>query len=644
MMPRSLQCLAATAFCLAIIPQTACVKTAKRSPAPGKRVIVLGIDGMDPKFLETHWSSLPNLDALRKKGDFKRLATTVPPQSPVAWSTFITGLDPNGHGIYDFIHRNPETALPYSSMAEASEAGSTLKIGPYILPLTQGTVKNFRKGRAFWDILAERGVPVNVIRMPTNFPPVECDGNSLSGMGTPDLRGTFGTFSFYTNKAGEKTRQVPGGQIFAANLQNGHTSLRIEGPPNTLREDRPRAFVQMDVDVDPSAPVARFQTGGVQFVLRQGEWSDWMPAAFPLIPGPFGSTLMSAPGMFRVYAKELQPGFQLYISPININPADPALPISSPVSYSKDLAKARGPFYTQGMAEDTAALRQGVLNREEYLSQTRLVAHEHLGLLDNALEQFQEGLLFFHFFGVDQNSHMLWGKYDRELLESYKLVDLALGRTLEKAGDATVIVMSDHGFSSFDRAVHLNSWLMQEGFLTLDDPANAGSDELFTHVDWTKTQAYALGLNGLYINLYGRERNGIVGPEEKDAVMKKLKERLLTFKDPDSSKPVIDTVYTTNERVLPGAFEQAPDLIVGYHASFRASWQTALGGIPKKTVEYNTEAWIGDHCIAAHIVPGVLLSNRQSRVADPKLADLTVTLLAEFGTAPGQGMKGRPIY
>lgn len=628
---------------LVAVFDSSCAKTAgapsKKNPMPGKRVIVLGIDGMDPKFLEAHWDSLPNLNALRKQGDFQRLATTVPPQSPVAWSTFITGLEPSGHGIYDFIHRNPETALPYSSMAEAAEAGRTLKIGPYILPLTQGKVKNFRKGRAFWDMLAELGVPVNVIRMPTNFPPVECDGYSLSGMGTPDLRGTFGTFSFYTDKAGEKMRQVPGGQIFPVERRDDHISIRIEGPPNTLREDRPRTAIPMEIDIDPKAAVARFETPGAKFILKQGEWSEWMPASFPLIPA-----LMDARGMYRVYAKQLHPGFELYVSPININPADPALPIAAPVSYSKDLAKARGPFYTQGMAEDTAALRQGVLNRQEYLSQTRLVAAEHLGLLDYALERFREGFLFFHFFGVDQNSHMLWGKFNEELLESYKLVDQALGRTLQKAGDATVIVMSDHGFSTFDRAVHLNAWLMKEGFLTLDDPANVGSAELFQHVDWTRTKAYALGLNGLYINLFGRERNGMVTPEDKEETMKKLKERLLAFKDPDTGKPVVDTVYFTSERVLPGALEQAPDLIVGYSESFRGSWQTALGAVPAKTVEDNTEAWVGDHCIAAHLVPGVLLSNRKSKVSDPRLADLPVTLLGEFGAGPGSGMKGRRLY
>src|SRR5438477_10252469 len=125
--------------------------------AASRRLIVLGIDGMDPGFLEAHWQSLPNLTRLRDQGDFRRLATTVPPQSPVAWSTVATGLDPGGHGIFDFIHRDPATRLPVSSMAEVSAPSRTLHIGPYLLPLTAGSVQSMRAGRTFWQILSERG-------------------------------------------------------------------------------------------------------------------------------------------------------------------------------------------------------------------------------------------------------------------------------------------------------------------------------------------------------------------------------------------------------------------------------------------------------------------------------------------------------
>ena len=184
--------------------------------AAGKRMIVLGVDGMDPVFLEAHWSSLPNLNRLRAQGDFRRLGTTVPPQSPVAWSSVITGMDPGGHGIFDFVHRNPATRMPMSSMAEVTEPTRTLPIGPYILPLAGGGVRSLREGRAFWQTLADQGIASRVIRMPANFQPADCEQESLSGMGTPDMEGTQGTFSFFTNDPAEARTQVPGGRIVRA--------------------------------------------------------------------------------------------------------------------------------------------------------------------------------------------------------------------------------------------------------------------------------------------------------------------------------------------------------------------------------------------------------------------------------------------
>ena len=609
------------------------------SAARGKRIIVLGIDGMDPGFVERHWDSLPNLKRLAAEGEYKRLATTMPPQSPVAWSSFITGMDPGGHGIYDFIHRNPETMMPFSSMAETAESGRTLTIGPYVLPLSAGQVKSYRKGKAFWQILSEYGVPVDILRMPTNFPPVETEtGHSLAGMGTPDMSGTFGTFAFYTDDPEEKQRTVPGGKIFPVKLENGRTVLRVEGPVNTLRKERPVAAIPMTVDVGTGEAVARFRVGESSFILKEGEWSRWIKAEFPLIP------FMGASGMFRVYAKKLRPEFQIYVSPINIDPEHTELPITSPPSYSAELAKAIGPFYTQGMAEDTGALRQKVFTLDEYLRQARMVSEEHLKVLRYALERFRDGLLFFHFFGVDQNSHMLWADHEDKLLETYKLVDETVGWVVEKAKGATVMVMSDHGFTTFDRSVHLNTWLMKEGFLTLTDPSKTGNEELFVNVDWSQTQAYSVGLNGLYINMQGRETNGTVAPgSEAEVLMRKLRERLLALKDPETGQPVVESLVTARE-AYQGSMENAPDLLVGYYPGYRSSWQTALGAIPAKLVENNTEDWRGDHCIASKFVPGVLISNRKSKVADPRLVDLPVTILQEFGAPAAAGMVGRNIY
>jgi len=225
------------------------------------------------------------------------------------------------------------------------------------------------------------------------------------------------------------------------------------------------------------------------------------------------------------------------------------------------------------------------------------------------------------------------------------MVDQAIGRVREQIGDATLIVMSDHGFSRFDRAVHLNNWLMKEGFLTLDDPKNAGDEELFPHVDWSKTQAYSAGLNGIYLNLQGREREGIVAPgTEADAILKKISERLSAARDPENGKPMVGGVTLPHSDFHGNMLDTAPDIIVGYMPGYRSSWQNALGAVPPVMVQDNTEAWRADHCIHARFVPGVLISNHKSRAADPHLYDLTVSLMQQFGVGPGPGMIWQSIY
>jgi len=610
------------------------------SAAHGKKVIVLGVDGMDPGFLERHWNALPNVARLRDTGGFRRLRTTTPPQSPVAWSTFITGLDPAGHGIFDFVHRDPKTLQPYSSMSRTDPPRFNLPLGPYVLPLSSARVTTLRQGQAFWQILADRHIPVAVMHMPTNFPPVKV-GEALAGMGTPDMRGTQGTFTYFTDDPEELTRNVPGGRIVKvhpeplAGGEAGRFILPLEGPPNTLRKDVRFAAVDLVVEVDAEHSAARLSLGKMSdpvAVVNQGEWSDWLPADFPLL-GWFAG----ARGMFRVYAKELHPRLAMYVTPVNIDPRSPDLPISAPSSYSRDVARDIGPFYTQGIAEDTSAFRQGVLTMEEFQRQSALVQNDELKLLRHSLAQFREGLLFFYFSSIDQNSHMFWGKHEPELLAVYRAVDGAIGEVIGRFPDADIIVMSDHGFNSFDRSVNLNTWLWQQGFLALQGPPT-GDDEMFANVDWSKTQVYALGLNGLYLNIAGREKNGILHRgAQSQAVMRKLSEELVQFRDLAYGRQVVEVLSPTHA-------EQGPDMIVGYARTYRGSWQTALGAAPPGVLEDNSDAWIGDHCINPDDVPGVLLSNRALRAGSPGLKDLTVTILGLFGAGPGAGMSGRSVF
>jgi predicted AlkP superfamily phosphohydrolase/phosphomutase len=358
-----------------------------------------------------------------------------------------------------------------------------------------------------------------------------------------------------------------------------------------------------------------------QVILREGEWSEWLRTRFPLLP-----EVKSAAGMFRVYVQQVHPLLRIYVSPVNIDPGSPELPITTPSGLSRKLNDVVGPFYTQGISEETSAYRAGILNRAEFLVQSHRVLSDSLRLFRYELGRFSSGLLFYYFSSVDQNSHMLWGRYDDDLLKIYQGVDLAIGEAMAKAGsDATLMVISDHGFARFDRAAHLNTWLMQEGYLMLDDPKNVGDEELFAHVDWSRTRAYALGLNAIYLNMKGRETGGIV-------------------LSANSGEFIVGQVYFP-ELVFQGTnLRDSPDMFVGFKRGYRASWQTALGAVPSLAIDDNTDTWIGDHCMAADQVPGVLLSNRKIRASEPKLYDIPSTILKEFGLENTAGMIGKPVF
>ena len=171
------------------------------SQAPAKKLIVLGIDGMDPQLLRQFLDAgkMPNFAALAARGGFLPLQTSIPPQSPVAWANIITGMNPGGHGIFDFIHRDAATLTPYFSTSQVKAPEHNLRLGHWVIPLSEGKVELLRHGKAFWQYLDERKIPFTVFRIPSNFPPVASKGKTFAGMGTPDLLGGYGTFSFHTD-------------------------------------------------------------------------------------------------------------------------------------------------------------------------------------------------------------------------------------------------------------------------------------------------------------------------------------------------------------------------------------------------------------------------------------------------------------
>ena len=629
-----------------------------RSPQGDQKVIILGIDAMDPILLRQYMQEgiMPNFSRLARDGSFRQLTSSIPPQSPVAWANMLTGMNAGGHGIFDFIERDPRTLALYFSTSRVEPPSHGFQIGNWFIPFGGGRAEQLRHGKAFWEFLDDYGIPNTVFRIPSNFPPVKADGYTLSGLGTPDLRGGYGTFSYYTDDVMATAGPVEGGEIIPVKVENWQVTANLIGPDNTFRTGSPPAVQPFKASIDPLEPAAEIEIQGQKFVLREGEWSAFVPVEFHLVPW-----LARVKGICRFFLKQAHPRFELYVSPMNLDPGEPALPISTPKSYSKKLTEEAGEFYTQGISEDTKALSVGVFNDNEYLEQAREVLAEHRRIFNAEFPKFHHGLFFFYFSSIDLNSHMFWRsidphspQYDRTqaaefgsaLPGFYHQMDEVLGQILPVVDEHTLLlIISDHGFAPYDRSFNLNTWLLENGYAELRGQGNSGQGRSFSDVDWSRTQAYGIGLNGLYLNLRGRERNGIVAPGAvANALLEELKAKLLSVHDPQNHAIAITRVDRASE-VYEGPYrDKGPDLIIGYNRGYRAGWNTILGDFPPEIFADNTNPWSGDHCVDYSLVPGVLLSNRKIDASDPALADMAPTILGEFGIPQPGDMIGHSLF
>jgi len=620
-----------------------------------RRALVLGIDGMDPTLLQKYLAegALPHIRTLIDRGLFSPLRTSDPPQSPVAWANFISGTNPGGHGIYDFIARDPVSQQPYLSGARIEGSPWNLPIGPYRLPLRSPAPQNLRAGPVLWDELEKQGIPCTVLRIPSNYPPTAArSSRTLSGMGTPDIHGSYGLFTYFTDRPGEASRDVPGGRIERVQVLDHRIATRIPGPLNTLRRDAPAADLPLTIHLDPVNAAALLRWPGQECLLREGQWSDWVRFQFPLI-----APLAQVPGIGRFLLKKTRGDFALYLSPINLDPAQPAQPISTPPDFSAQLARRLGPFYTQGMPEDTRALSAGVFDDATYRQQAGLVLQENLRLYEEALSRTDEGFLFVYHSALDLNSHMFWRTldpahplYTPELAREqgdfipwlYRQMDAVVGRALEWADDRTLLLaVSDHGFGPFRRQFNLNSWLMDNGYAAGGPGFEREAASYFAGIDWSATRAYGLGINGLYLNVRGREQNGIVDPADVDRTASQLAAQLMALRDPDTGARVIQRACRPTEIYSGPCLDRAPDLLVCYAPHYRAGWETILGGYPRALFADNRDPWSGDHAIDSLFMSGVLLANRPLPIDNPGLEDMAPTLLRWFGLPPAPGMTGR---
>jgi predicted AlkP superfamily phosphohydrolase/phosphomutase len=614
-----------------------------------RKVIVVGLDGLEPSIVGPMLDAgeLPNLARMRARGGFSRVATTTPAQTPVAWSTFATGVNPGGHGIFDFIRRDPATYRPDLALNRYERKNA----------FTGPRAVNLRRGTPVWELLSDAGIPSTILRCPCTYPPEPVRGRMLSGMGVPDLRGGLGTPTFYSTAEG----LAPGESEHVVPLRrepDGSFRTHLLGPRNPSDGSDLRGELTIHPDLDAGRVVIRSGGTPAELEVREGSWSGWLRMKFK------AGLLHSARGMVRFRLVRLGPGteLELYASPVNFDPASPLFPISSPPDYARQLAEDVEAYYTAGMIEDHTGLNNGRIGLDAFLDQCDDVWDEREAMMALELGRFDEGLFYCLFDTPDRVQHMLWAHresdhpahrgrgpdpaYARTIEEHYRRGDQVVGRALESADDETlVVVLSDHGFNSFRRGVHLNTWLHDQGFLRLRPGVGPGEDcqDMLRDVDWGQTRAYALGLGGIYLNLKGREGQGTVEPAEAESLKSAIAGGLAGLRDPATGEVAVRSVKSREELYRGPCTAEAPDLFANFAAGYRSSWGSSMGGVPEGHFEDNTRPWGGDHIIDPQLVPGVLFMDRPFRGDAARLEDLAPTILAALGAPRGPVMEGMSL-
>jgi predicted AlkP superfamily phosphohydrolase/phosphomutase len=658
-----------------------------------QRVFVIGFDGMDPT-LTRQWmdeGKLPHLKRLADGGVFRTLGSTQPSESPTAWSSFATGVNPGKHNIYDFLIRDLQTYMPDFNMIKREPPEFLWGLFPKKPPRVLST----RGGTSFWLHAGRDGVKSVVLTVPVTFPPEAIPhGRMLAGLPLSDIRGTLGTFNYWATDLSsfEEGNTEFGGFLKRLLFDGGVAQTFLKGPENpilrqeerelrekrkagTLSEGERERLEALATGKDINLPItirwsessgsAAIEIQGTKLTLKAGEWSPWVPLTFKV------NFLIKVHGMTQFYLVKADRELQLYAHPVNLDPRRPPIAISKPEGYSAELASELGGVYrTLGWAESSdKPLNEGRLTEADFLYDSERAFEDRERIFLKELERDDWDLFVAAVETTDRISHMMFrlidpkhpmhdaglaARYGDAIEKVYRRSDDLVGRLLAKIPkDAVFMVMSDHGFHSFRRSVNLNTWLVQNGYMVFEGQESGkktladlfGKGKFWEGVDWSKTRAYAVGLGQIYFNLRGREAQGIVSAgSEYAALQDEIRGKLLTLVDPDSRERVFRDIYERDDIYSGEYLQYAPDLQVGFNDGYRVGWQDTLGAIQRNVVENNNRKWSGDHCATAtEISGGVFFSNRKIATEAPSIMDLAPTILKLLEVPLPPGLDGKPL-
>ncbi len=677
--------LAAVALSL----HTACSNRA----ASGKfaqKLVILGFDGMDPD-LVTKWMDegrLPNIKRLALEGGVYPLATTHSPESPTAWASFATGVNPGKHNIYDFLVRDTATYLPDLGMVRREPAKFLFDY----IPVRKPKLHSLRGGTSFWVTAGRGGVRSSVLTVPVTFPPEEVpNGELLSGLPLPDIRGTMGTFYYFATDLSryEEGNTEFGGVLKRLVFENDVATTELVGPPNPIVRQRIQAIrtkspklsdadrarvaeLQAREDVrlpltvrwNRAAKTATVDIAGESVLLEPGKLSKWIDLEFTI------NLLVRVHGMAQLLLMKSDSELQLYISPVNWKPDDPPLPMSFPESFSADLFERLGHYRTLGWAEATWPLNEGRMDERTFMEDLYKAFDDRAQVILSRIDARNWDVLVGVIESTDRVQHMMWRYMDPKhpmydaaqaaqfgdaIERVYRRADQFVGEVLEHLEPGTaVMIVSDHGFHSYRKSVNLNTWLVQQGYMAVQgqQPGEKKLDDLFgggefwENVDWSRTRAYAMGLGQIYFNLRGREARGIVSPgAEATQLADELSQKLIAMTDPEDGSRIVRAVYKRDDVYSGEYLQNASELQVGMEEGYRVSWQTTLGGSPQGIVYPNERKWSGDHGgFDFATTAGVLIANRRITRPQASILDIAPTVLKFFGLQIPADIDGTSLF